>query len=365
TGDGVWDWDLAQGREQLSAQGLALFGYRPGELPDSAEALDALTHPDDREAMVRAREDHFAGRTAAYVNEHRVRCKDGRWKWVLSRGVVMRRDAWGRPLRMVGTHTDIDAAKHAEQLRHERDRAAAADLAKSQFLSRVSHELRTPLNAVLGFAQLLQMADGTLPADTREGYLRHIVEGGRHLLTLVDEVLDLSAAQTGQLQVLCTPMPLLPVMHAVLQLFSGAAAGADVALNGPLPAEASPPEVRGDERRCRQVLANLVSNAIKYNRPGGRVDLSWAADGEMVQVSVRDTGSGLDEAQLARLFQPFERLGADHGTVQGTGLGLALSRQLVEAMGGRIAVQSEPGVGSTFTLCLPRADAQPRSDGRD
>ncbi|MDO8420308.1 MAG: PAS domain-containing protein [Rubrivivax sp.] len=351
-GDGVWDWHVDTGVEIFSPQCKALYGYDDDELPNMPEALDRLTHPDDVERMRQAREDHFAGRTPAYVNEHRVLCKNGQWKWILSRGIVISRDAAGRPLRMIGTHTDITGAKQAEALRFERDRAAAADQAKSQFLSRVSHELRTPLNAILGFAQLLELDAGA--NERQRGWIGHVLTSGRHLLALMDDILDISSVQTGELPMTLESLPLRVVVEETWAMLAAAAQEAGIAVIDEVP-PGNTLAVYADRRRLKQVVSNLLSNAIKYNRPGGWVRVRAQAVGDQVELAVSDSGPGLDEAQQARLFQPFERLGAQHGPVAGTGLGLALSRQLTDAMGGTIEVDSRPGEGSTFRVRLPSA----------
>jgi signal transduction histidine kinase len=281
-----------------------------------------------------------------------VRCKDGRWKWILSRGVAISRDASGRPLRVIGTHTDITAAKQAEALRIERDRAAAADQAKSQFLSRVSHELRTPLNAILGFAQLLEMDPGA--SAQQRSWIGHVLDSGRHLLALMDDILDVSSVQSGQLRIAPVALPLRPVVEETWAMLAGAAQAAGVTLIDQLP-PGDALIVHADRRRLKQIVSNLLSNAIKYNRPGGWVRISAQAAEDGVELAVADSGPGMDRTQLTRLFQPFERLGAQHGPVAGTGLGLALSLQLAEAMGGDIQVDSAPGQGSTFCLWLPAA----------
>ncbi|MCW5635715.1 MAG: PAS domain-containing protein [Rubrivivax sp.] len=352
SGDGVWEWDFAAGTGRLSPQCKALYGFAPDELPDSPAALDSLTHPDDKPAMLAARDAHFSGRAERYINEHRVRCKDGSWKWILTRGLVISRDAEGRPRRVVGTHTDITPAKQAEALRIERDRAAAADLAKSQFLSRVSHELRTPLNAILGFAQLLELDPGGMP-ERQQGWVQQVIASGRHLLALMDDVLDLSSAQTGQLAVQPAPVPLRPVVDEVWAMLARDAAARGLTFHDEVDAAAT---LLADRKRLAQVVSNLLSNAIKYNRPGGWLRIAARpVDGAEVEISVADGGTGLTAEQQARLFQPFDRLGAERSSVQGTGLGLALTRQLLEAMGGSIAVRSTPGEGSVFSARLPRA----------
>ncbi len=357
SGDGVWDWQIEAGVEQLSPACKALYGFAADELPDTPGALDSRTHPDDVAAMLQAREDHFAGRTPRYVNEHRVRCKDGQWKWVLSRGIVIEREANGQPLRMIGTHTDITARRQAEGLRIARDRAEAADAAKSQFLSRVSHELRTPLNAIMGFSQLLAL-DGALP-DKQRGWVQQLLGASQHLLGLVDDILDLSAAQTGELPVVSSRFELAPLLAELAELLGASAQQAGIALL-PQPLAAAVPAgstVQADRKRLKQVLVNLLANAIKYHHRGhaaGWVRIAaQQEDGDWV-FSVADNGPGLSEAQCARLFRPFERLGAHNSPVPGSGLGLALCRQLTEAMGGQISVHSRLGEGASFSVRLPR-----------
>ena len=356
-GDGVWDWHVQAGVEYLSPQCRAMYGYSETELRDDPDALDAITHPEDRERMVADRDAHLQGRTASYVNEHRVRCKDGQWKWVLSRGIVISRDAAGAPLRMIGTHTDISAHKQADALRHERDRAAAADVAKSQFLSRVSHELRTPLNAILGFSQLLELEPGA--DDKQIAWNQQVLVSGRHLLALMDDILQLSSAQTGYVPVTPEPVVLRPVVEETWTMLAASALAQQVAFIDAMPKDDMSKDngvvVMADRKRLKQVVSNLLSNAIKYNRQGGWVRVTVSVHEGTVELNVADSGPGLDPAQQARLFNPFDRLGAERGPVAGTGLGLALSQQFAQAMGGSIGVHSHAGEGATFSLRLPAA----------
>ena len=359
SGDGVWDWRVQEGVEILSPQCKALYGYAPDELPDTPDALDSRTHPDDVARMRADRDAHFEGRTARYVNEHRVRCKDGRWKWILSRGLVIERDAQGRPLRMIGTHTDVTAAKQAEVLRLERDSAAAADRAKSQFLSRVSHELRTPLNAVLGFAQLLELEPGGA-GERQRAWVQQVLGSGRHLLALLEDILDLSSLQSGRLPMVVEPVPLAAVVDEAWTMVQ--AGGDRLALRFEDRVAGRGAVLMADRKRLKQIVGNLLSNAAKYNRPGGWVrvsvvpaELGTEAGTAGWELQVADSGQGLSAEQRSRLFNPFDRLGAERGNVPGTGLGLALTRQLVEALGGDIAVDSTPGEGSTFRVRLPAA----------
>ena len=350
-GDGVWDWYVQDGVAFLSPGGKALLGYGADELADTPQALDDLTHPDDRARMRADRQAHLDGLTQAYVNEHRLHSKGGHWVTVLSRGVVLQRDGQGQAVRMIGTLTDVSQARQADTLRLERDRAAAADLAKSQFLSRVSHELRTPLNAILGFAQLLQLDSGL--QERQQGWVRHVLDSGRHLLALVDDVLDLSSVQTGQLPFVIESVDLWSLVDEVCTMFTAHADPNGISLHQDREEKTATVRVLADRRRLKQILSNLMSNAIKYNRPEGWVRVGALLHGGVAEINVIDGGPGLSEAQMVLLFNPFERAGAQHGSIAGTGLGLALCRQLAEAMGGSIGATSTAGEGARFSLRLP------------
>src|SRR5438067_6245701 len=241
--------------------------------------------------------------------------------------------------------------ERATQLKEE---AEHANRAKSDFLSRMSHELRTPLTAILGFSELLQLSP-LGPKDQRG--VAHIKDAGHHLLELINEVLDISRIEAGQVTLTLEAVSVQAVALECLDLLALLAARAAVALRLD-PALSGQAHVQADPQRLKQVLVNLLSNAIKYNRRGGTVTLS-CVDGPQnrLRLAVTDTGAGIPAEKIARLFTPFERLDADRSGVEGTGLGLALSRGLVELMGGTLGVESAVGVGSTFWIELQRAAA--------
>ena len=234
-----------------------------------------------------------------------------------------------------------------------REQAALASASehKSSFLSKISHELRTPLNAMLGFAQLLEL--DVVDADQQES-VAQILAGGRHLVALVDEILDIGRIESGELQLDVRPVALGPVVAAVVAMLAPLAAERAVELVDEVGADG--PVVLADEDRLRQVLLNLLSNGVKYNRVGGRLVVSVLRSPDAVRLSVRDTGLGMTEAQVERLFTPFERLDAPSRGIAGTGLGLVVSLQLVQAMKGHVEVDSRLGLGTTFTVALPSAD---------
>jgi signal transduction histidine kinase len=230
-----------------------------------------------------------------------------------------------------------------------RAEAEAANQAKSDFISRMSHEFRTPLNAILGFAQLLEME--VLTTDQREG-VEHILKAGRHLLDLVNEVLDISRIEAGRMDISLEPVEVAPVVREALSLLGPAAAQRGVVLRPP--DSRQPGWVRADRQRLLQVLLNLVSNAVKYNRADGWVSVSWRT-GETIRIEVCDSGIGIRPDAMARLFQPFQRVDPTTA-VEGTGLGLTLSRRLAEAMGGTLDAESAPGQGSRFWIELPATE---------
>ncbi|HEY3836191.1 MAG TPA: response regulator [Bryobacteraceae bacterium] len=261
------------------------------------------------------------------------------------------RDDSGEIKGGVAVVRDITAFRFSEDLlRRAKEEAERANRAKSEFLSRMSHELRTPLNSILGFAQLLDMAD--LSGPDREK-ARLILKGGYHLLELINEVLDLARIEAGRLGMSLEPVRIAEVVNESLDLVRPIAAGQNISLSADLAGHGGR-YVQADRQRLKQVLLNLFSNGIKFNHGHGSVTLTCRETGDdRLRVEVADTGSGIDDEGLSKIFTPFERLGADRSAIGGTGLGLALSKRMIEAMGGTIGAESKPGAGSTFHFELP------------
>ncbi|MES1982134.1 MAG: ATP-binding protein [Pseudomonadota bacterium] len=234
-----------------------------------------------------------------------------------------------------------------------KESAEKANQAKSAFLSNMSHELRTPLNAILGFAQLLISDTLISTPEQKKEFSQHILKAGRHLLTLINEILDLAKVESGTMTLSLEPVALSEVFSESQTMIEPLGAQRGVRLMFPKKADLS---VIADRTRLKQILLNLLSNAVKYNREGGTVivDCAAAAPGH-VRISVQDTGEGLNTAQLAELFQPFNRLGQEKGTEEGTGIGLVVTQRLVQMMGGRIGVNSTVGIGSVFWIELKSA----------
>ncbi|NML17722.1 hybrid sensor histidine kinase/response regulator [Azohydromonas caseinilytica] len=351
---GLWDWNIATGTLAWNARWVAMRGCSAPDLLPSVATWRALVHPEDREGLRAALEAHLQGRTPAFEAEYRVGTGASPWRWVLDAGRVVERDAQGRPLRMAGTNLDISERKLAEEDRAARAAAERASRAKSEFLARTSHELRTPLNAILGFAQMMQLdRQAPLPA-AQAPRLQQIQGAGEHLLTMINEMLDLTAIEAGSVRLVLAPVTLAPLVAACLQALEPLARAAQVSLHADIadPALA----VQADATRLREVLFNLLSNAAKYNRPGGWVRLTARAAGAArVSVAVEDCGAGLSDAQLGQLFQPFNRLGAERSGIEGTGLGLVIAQRLARLMHGSLQAARREQGGSVFTLELPVA----------
>ncbi len=360
-----------------------MLGFSPEEwLEDPSLWYERMVPEDHERAMCEEADSRKSG--GPLLSEYRLRSRDGRIVWVRDQALVVN-DRDGRPAFFQGILADITLQKEAEgiterlnaalehrvaertaelqaanrDLQEAKEAAELANRAKSEFLSRMSHELRTPLNAILGFGQLLETS--TLQPDDVEG-VQQILKGGRHLLGLINEVLDISRIESRTLSLSIEPVSVDEVIREASDLVLPLAAERGVELQ----TSAVDPNrfVRADRQRLKQVMLNLLANAVKYNREGGwvRVIQELRPEGT-VTIKVMDSGPGIQAKQLERLFFPFERLGAEGTGVEGTGLGLALTKALVEAMGGSIGVESKVGRGSAFSVALPLAEAPDAAEG--
>jgi signal transduction histidine kinase len=320
-------------------------GYEPG-LGSVFEFLEEGPHRDRLRSAVRAAIEHGQ----PYDLDLQVRNGDAQRIWVRTVGHAERVD--GRCLRLYGTCQDIDARVQQEQARLAQAEADAAGRARSACMARMSQELRMPLNAVLAFSELLQDDPAVTAAPSALLLAQQIHLAGRQVLALIDGMLDLTRVEAGGLGLApeCLDLHELAQEGAALVRSLAQRQGVSVRVGKPVVSLSA----HIDRRRARQVIANLLTNAIKYNRPGGSVDLTLHAEESQVHLIVRDSGVGLAPSQLAALYQPFNRQGAEHQGIDGNGLGLTITRQLVAAMGGEIDVQSQPGQGTVFTVSWPR-----------
>ncbi|MBV5312351.1 MAG: PAS domain S-box protein [Prolixibacteraceae bacterium] len=255
---------------------------------------------------------------------------------------------------------DITEEKQSKlELMNAKNEAEKANLAKSEFLSRMSHELRTPMNSILGFAQLLEM--GELNARQSKG-VNHIMKSGKHLLDLINEVLDISRIEAGRLSLSLEPVQLSGIIPEMIDIVKPQIIERQIRIEV-IKSESNQMFVRSDRQRLKQILLNLLNNAIKYNRESGSIWIKTELRPvnelgiRMVRISITDTGMGISEEDLPKLFNPFERIGAEKSATEGTGLGLSVVKKLIEAMAGKLGVESKIGTGSTFWIELPNSES--------
>ena len=340
---GYWERDLITDRLMWSSETNRVFGLSPEEDVNNFARFQELIYPEDRDMVMQAVGVALRG-GPRYEVEYRVVWPSGEVRFVYSQGDVILDEA-GQPRRMFGTVQDVTERKLVDEVKR-------ASKAKSEFLSRMSHELRTPLNAILGFGQLLERQKPTEVQRKRVGY---ILSAGKHLLDLINEVLDISRIEAGRMQLSLEPVCVADALEETLDLMRPLATERSIQLSASADIDAGV-HVLADRQRFKQVLVNLLNNAVKYTPFFGGVAVSYHVPGnEKVRVLVSDTGPGIPAEKLARLFTPFERLGAEQSAIEGTGLGLALSQRLMDAMGGSIGVESAVGKGSTFWIELPLA----------
>jgi PAS domain S-box-containing protein len=356
-GIGIAEVDLATGVMTLDRRACINHGL-PHPLPRYTldEWLESM-HPGDRQATDDGLQQAILSR-GTLETRYRVLRPDGA-EATLELTARGRYDAQHQPIGVVGTCRDVTAHTAVERLQRDKESAERANRAKSEFLSRVSHELRTPLNGILGFAQLMSMDRVAPLAPEQQRRLDSVTRAGRHLLDLINDVLDLTRIESDDFALRPARVDAWQSIGDCLSLIQPLAQEAGVCLPALPPARRTPCWVQADPRALEQVLMNLLSNAIKYNRRGGRVviDVATAVPPEgVVRIAIRDEGRGISAEQRASLFQPFNRLGAEASRTEGSGLGLVISRRLVDAMGGRLTLVSQAGAGATFTVTLPGGD---------
>ncbi|MBP0020620.1 MAG: PAS domain S-box protein [Cyanobacteria bacterium SBLK] len=377
-GVGVWECNLQNGDLYIDPTIKAVLGYRDEEFANDPEVWIEHMHPDDRESSKAAMTAYFAGENPEYIDEYRMLHKDGSSRWILCRGKALG-DEQGNALQMVGTHTDISDRKRTEMaLQQAKEEAEKANRAKSDFLASMSHELRTPLNAVLGFTQVLAQGD-SLTSEQKE-YLDIINRSGAHLLTLINDILSMSKIEAGRISLNEGRCDLHYLLESIRDMLTVKARAKNIDLIVEYTAGV-PRYVQIDEGKLRQILINLVGNGIKFtdsgfvklsvrssqtplakrgkengiinNQPTPQPSLGRGRNQQPIHFEVEDTGCGIAEADLEMLFNPFEQAKSQRSKIEGTGLGLPISREFARLMGGDITVKSDRDRGSTFAFTIP------------
>jgi PAS domain S-box-containing protein len=359
TNIGIWDWDLHSNNVYLSPEWKRQLGYQDHELGSTFQEWERRIHPEDHDRALGAIMTYVDGGVSQHEIEHRLCHKDGSYRWILSRGTLIKSES-ELSARVVGIHLDVTERKLAEEaLRQAKEAAEAASQAKSQFLANISHEIRTPMNGVLGMAELLLRCG----LGERERHLtKSIHRSGTVLLAIINDILDFSKIEAGKLQLEAIPFDVRRTIQEAVEVSGPAAQEKHLKLSWHITGEV-PPYLLGDPTRLRQIIVNLVGNAVKFTEHGDvEVTVSLADQKEQrcgLSVAVRDTGIGMAPDIQAHIFDAFSQ--ADGSTTRkygGTGLGLAIVKQLVALMGGKLELQSRQGAGSTFictVYCAPCA----------
>jgi PAS domain S-box-containing protein len=362
TNDGIWDWNLREGKLFINPAFASMLGYGVDELGEDLEPLVGRLLPAEQRDSVLARIQRQLVSKGSYEMDLRLRCKDGSYRWVLQRASLIEQDEQGSPLRVIGTHTDLTERKQLEmQLREAKDHAEAASRSKSIFLATMSHELRTPLNGILGMLELARMKSRDNPQLQR--HLEMASKSSNNLLELINDLLDFTQIEADRLDLVNEVFDLAQLAQDIQGLMMPEASkkGLSFVLN--LSPGLAQCRFSGDAQRISQVLRNLLSNAIKFTERGG-VQLGISLNGggalgpqgspSLLRFQVKDSGIGISQDDQSRLFSLFEQLdGNANRRYGGSGLGLVLSKRLVELMGGDIGVDSQLGQGSSFWFSLP------------
>lgn len=349
-GDGVWDWYLPDDSVEISASCRKMLGYENEAVRTKAGKYLDMLDAEDARSFTGVVQQCIYENLESFKVQLRSKTADGGLKWILCRGSVVERDDRQRAIRIIGVNSDISEIKSKEmELTKARNEADTANRAKSEFLSHMSHELRTPLNAILGFGQLLDL-DSSL-SESNAAYASEMLKAGYHLLDLINDILDLAKVESGKIDINIEKIDLGSLLEEVAVLMEPLKTEKNIVLVIP---RLDSVVVQADRVRLKQVLINLLSNAFKYNYQEGKVTVIVELEKTgYVHVIIEDTGPGIDERQMKDLFKPFSRLGAEKTGIQGTGIGLTLTKKIIESMGGDIDVSSVVGVGSRFGINLP------------
>lgn len=353
--DGIWEWYAGRGGFHFSSRCWELLGYddKDDVLTQGEDRLKVWRnhiYPEDLPKFDGALTDHLENK-GAFDLEYRIFSKQGDIRWIRCRGRAYFNEE-GKAVRMSGTNMDITDLKHAEErVMQAKIAAEEANQAKSDFLSSMSHELRTPLNAILGYGQLFEY-DGNLTQNQIDN-VREIRKAGEHLLQLINDVLDLAKIESGKMTVSLEPVLVSRVVAECFTLVQPQADARGIKLYASLH-QLESTYVVADNIRLKQALVNLLSNAVKYNSLGGEVELRLSLFGnEDMRLTVRDNGHGIAINRQREMFQPFNRLNAEYSQVEGSGVGLVITKQLIEMMHGKLDFISSEGVGTEFWIDLP------------
>ncbi len=350
-GIGIWEWDIVNNKLDWDDRMYEIYGVARSKNDESYEFWEKAVLEEDLPQLKEDIDKALEG-IADFNSSFRIRRPDNTTRHIATKGIIQRNQK-GAALVMFGVNIDVTEQEEQQlELVHARELAEQANKAKSDFLSSMSHELRTPLNSIIGFAQLLETDTESPLDDNQRESLKYILKGGKHLLSLIDEILDLAKIEAGKLTLAVEPVDIHRLIDECLSYSKVLAEKNDISIEANI--DEALPAINCDRLRMKQCILNLASNAIKYNNPNGKVRLSChSLDADRVRVAISDTGIGIPQGKQTELFSPFNRVGAENSGIEGTGIGLALTKKLVEEMGSRIGMESQPDIGSIFWIDMP------------
>lgn len=352
--DGYWIWDLENpDYEYLSPRFKEILGYKDHEMENSPRSWQSMIHPDDLKVALENVDKHLKDPSYPYYQIVRYTHRDQHTVWVICRGVALRNQD-GKPVKLIGTHTDITELKEKELLLEKEKRSKEmACQSRDIFLASVSHEIRTPMNGILGLVDVI-LAENRVDAETQET-IRYVKESAERLAALLDDILEFSKFNSSRISLNQKPFDIKRTVEKLIAVFRPNCREKKISIT--LRIHPNVPEILyGDKNRYLQILTNLVSNAVKYTESGKiRVTIRKMDANGLIRTKVRDTGIGISKQQQLLIFEPFVR--ANHDQIKGTGLGLAVTKKICDAMGGRLWVRSKLGSGSSF-YCELRFDLE-------
>lgn len=353
--DGLWDWNLVTNEVYFSPRWKEMIGYQDSELPNDFKVWEEKLHPDDKERALNYANNYVkSGGQGVFQIEFRMKHKDGHDVYILARAYLAK-DALGKPLRLVGTHVDITERKLWEE------ELKRLNQLKTEFVSTVSHELRTPLAIIKeGVSLVNEKLYGELN-EKQAKLLTTVYDNVSRLARLIDDLLDISRIESGKMELHLTKVDLCQMIQKIIKSFELSAQEKSISLSSSFCDKVKDkPDVFVDSDRLEEVFVNLVGNSLKFTPASGSITIEAIAPSDEVIIKIADTGQGIAKDDLPKVFDKFQQFGRLSGPgSKGTGLGLPITKALVEAHGGKISVESELNKGTTFTFTLPKYNGQP------